>query len=158
MSEQSTASDFGSGNSDHDPMEAASEAAGKLRHQVGETVSSVVHDRKERAAKSVQRTADTARDAARQIQDDTPWMAGLIDGAANALNDLSHSIRQGDFRTLLDRAERFGREQPLLFAGAAFAAGMLLVRATRASLSSSKNSAAGTSAGAPASTETCSER
>lgn len=160
MSEQSTASDFQSGNGDgrDDPMDAASEAAAKLRDQVGETVSSVVRDQKERAAEGVQRTADTAHDAARRMQDDSPWMAGVIDGAADALNGLSHSIRQSDFRALLDRAERFAREQPLLFVGAAFAAGMLLARATRASLRSPNNNTAGRSAGAPSSTETSGER
>jgi len=59
-------------------------------------------------------------------------MAGVVESAADVLNDFSETLRQSDFRSLYERVERFAGEQPVLFAAGAFAVGMVLARTTRA--------------------------
>ncbi|HET8997739.1 MAG TPA: hypothetical protein VFN42_13810, partial [Acetobacteraceae bacterium] len=56
------------------------------------------------------------------------------------LAQLSDALRTSDLRTLLSRAEALSRRQPMLVAGAAFAAGFAAMRATRVGLHAASGS------------------
>jgi len=133
-------SEYRPGNGNGRPMHASAdvvdtirERASHLRDQVSDTVSSVAEDQKNRAAEGVQSAAEATREAARRLEgSNQSWMAGIVESAADVLNDFSDTLRQSDFRSLYDRVDRFAREQPVLFAAGAFAFGMVLARTTRA--------------------------
>lgn len=136
MSDHNSTSEFRPGNGDgrREPLQSVSEAAANLRDQVTDAVSDIAREKKDGAAEGMHRAADATREAARKMEGDQAWMAGLVDRVAEALDDLSDSLRRSDFRSMLDRTEHFAREQPILFAGAAFGIGLLLARATRAGM------------------------
>ena len=135
MSDRDPVSEFQRGNGDgRGAAHTVSETAADLRDQLRDTVSDIAHEKKDSAAEGMHRAADATREAARRIEGDQAWMAGLVDRVADALDGLSDTLRRSDFRGMMDRTERFAREQPVLFAGAAFAIGLLLARATRAGM------------------------
>jgi hypothetical protein len=121
--------DRGNGSGQHDPMQAASSAAG----QASEAVQGQIDEAKRRAADGARQAADAAREAARNLRGgDQAWMAGLVERGADGLTDLAETLRSNDLSGLLRRAEEFARTQPVLFAGAALALGFALTRAARA--------------------------
>ncbi|HET7879833.1 MAG TPA: hypothetical protein VFL55_03035 [Acetobacteraceae bacterium] len=82
-----------------------------------------------RVADRAEHAADAARRAARAMGGDEAWMAGLVEQGADRLSDFAQTLRSNDLNTLLARAEDFARRQPVLFTGAAMAAGFMLSRA-----------------------------
>lgn len=110
----------------------------------GERVMGQAQDRaesgKNRAADGMDHATDAVRSAAEQLQDQEPWMADLLSRGADELAQLSDALRTNDMRTLLSRAESLSRQQPMLVAGAAFAAGFAAMRATRAGMNSASHS------------------
>lgn len=95
---------------------------------------------KNRAADGMDHATEAVRSAAEHLQDQEPWMADLLSRGADELAQLSDALRTNDLRTLLSRAETLSRQQPMLVAGAAFAAGFAAMRATRAGMNSASRS------------------
>jgi hypothetical protein len=136
---KTTGSEDRSANGDGRPMHGGSDIAGAIREQasnlrerISDTVSSVAEEQKKRAAEGVHSAAEATHEAARRLQgSNQSWMAGIVESAADVLNDFSETLRQSEFRSLYERLERFAREQPVVFAVGTFAAGMVLARTTR---------------------------
>jgi len=67
-------------------------------------------------------------------------MADLLSRGADELAQVADALRTNDLRTLLNRAETLSRRQPMLVAGAAFAAGFAAMRVTRVGMNSASGS------------------
>jgi len=105
-------------------------SAGEIRDNVVEQAEA----QKDSTAHRVDRAADTVRDAAHSMRDQEPWLSDLVERGANELSRLADALRTTDFRTLLTQAQDFGRRQPVLMAGAGFALGFAMTRATMAGM------------------------
>jgi len=110
------------------------EVAGQARDAGNEALSQA-QDRaesgKNRAAEGVDHAADAVRGAAERLKQQEPWLADLVSRGAEELAQLSDALRTNDLRSMLGRAEDLSRRQPMLVAGAAFAAGFAAMRAVR---------------------------
>jgi membrane-bound ClpP family serine protease len=84
------------------------------------------------AAESMQHAADAVHQTASNLQGNEAWLAHLAEQGANKLAELAQTLRTSDLQTLLGKTERFARQQPVLFAGAAMAIGFGLTRAATA--------------------------
>lgn len=62
------------------------------------------------------------------------WLAGLVERGAEELGGLASTVRSNDLRGLLGRLEDMARRQPVLFVGAAMAAGFASARLGKAAL------------------------
>jgi hypothetical protein len=78
--------------------------------------------------------AGALRKAAREMDDGgSPQVSRIAQTAADGLERLSRSLREQDFDGLVREAESFARRQPVVFFGAAVAAGFLAMRFLKAS-------------------------
>jgi hypothetical protein len=79
--------------------------------------------------------AGALRKAAREMDDGggSGQVSRMAQGAADGLERLSRSLREQDFDGLVREAESFARRQPVVFFGAAVAAGFLAMRFLKAS-------------------------
>lgn len=83
--------------------------------------------RKGDAARSVADIARSLRDSGHAF-DDRPHIRDFVDAAALGLENLADDIRTRSFRDMVDDAEDFARQRPLLVAAAAGLAGFALAR------------------------------
>jgi hypothetical protein len=66
------------------------------------------------------------------------WLAGLVERGAEELGGLASTVRSNDLRGLLGKLEGMARRQPVLFAGAAMAAGFASARLGKAALTADR--------------------
>ena len=101
----------------------------------GENTLSQAQDRaesgKNRAAEGVDHATDAVRGAAERLKQQEPWLADMVSRGADELAQLADTLRTNDLRSMLSRTEELSRRQPMLVAGAAFAAGFAAMRAAR---------------------------
>ena len=120
------------GDAAHQAADTASDTAAGLRNEAREALEKGAETTRDRLADGIDHAAEAARNAARHLEHDETWAAGLIGQAADGLADFADTLRRNDLRTLLDRAENIARQQPVLFTGASMVLGFALVRAARA--------------------------
>lgn len=114
---------------------------GDAMDDAGDAVRQRAESGKDRAAERLESASGALHDAAEQMQRREPWLAGLIERGAEEMGRLVEALRTNDLRQLLHGVEDVARRQPLLTAGAGFAAGFAAVRAARIGLA--QGSAAG---------------
>ena len=114
--------------------DAASQAAEKLKQ--------TVDGQKNAGAEYVGSLADTMRRAAREFDSDLPIAAVYIRKAASQVEDVSDSIRTGNFQDLVSGAQSFARRQPTAFLGMAVLAGFGVVRFLKTSANDSETAIA----------------
>lgn len=119
------------------PTNTASDAAAGLRADAREALKEGEAATRDRVADGLGHAAEAARSAARHLEHDETWAAGLIGRAADGLADVADTLRRNDLRTLLDRAENVARQQPVLFTGASMVLGFALIRAARSATAAS---------------------
>lgn len=107
----------------------AKEQGGHLLEQAKEQLRGKVTDGKEQAAGSLESVAVALRETGDSLrsQDQSPF-AGLLDTAAGAVENVSNYLRDHEVEDLVREVEEFGRRQPALFLGAAFALGFMAAR------------------------------
>lgn len=105
--------------------DAASQAADRLKETVGEQRGA--------GAEYVGNLAETIRRAAREFDNDLPIAGKYIRKAADQVENVSDSIRTGDFNQLIGSAQSFARRQPTAFLGLAMLAGFAAVRFIKSS-------------------------
>lgn len=103
----------------------ASQATGKLKEAMSE--------QKGAGAEYVGNLAEAMRRAAREFDNDLPIAGKYIRRAASQVENVSDSIRTGDFKDLIDTAQTFARRQPTAFLGLAALAGFMAVRFLKSS-------------------------
>ena len=110
---------------------SASDAAAGLKDEARDALQRGEEATRGRVAEGLDHAAEAARSAARHLEHDETWAAGLISHAADGLADVAETLRRNDLRSLLDRAADVARQQPALFTGASMVLGFALLRAAK---------------------------
>jgi len=113
--------------------DAGRESSGIL-HQVRQKAASQLNDQKARATDSLGSVADAVRQSTRQLRDQQfDTVAQVVERAADQIERLSNHLRERDLNELVAEAQQFARQQPAMFIGSSFAAGLLAARFIKAS-------------------------
>jgi hypothetical protein len=115
---------------------SAAESAPTMASQVQEVLDLQVA----KGARIVSNVAHSARRAAKDLEADTPQIAGLVRGVAERLEDYSRNLEHQSVTDIYEAASDFTRRQPALVFGVAALAGFFTLRTLR---SSQTGSAAG---------------
>jgi len=85
--------------------------------------------------------ANSVRRAAEELDSDAPQIAGLVRGAADRLEEYSHTLEDQSVSDIYQAASEFTRRQPVVVFGVAALAGFFALRtlksSSRASMSQS---------------------
>jgi len=115
--------------------QAVKEQTGALWNDAKQMARGKFSEQQQTAASSLGSFADALRKSAQQMQGDAQQagVARFAQSAADGLEKLSGSLRSKDLDSMVRDAERLARRQPVLFFGAAIAAGFLAVRFLKSS-------------------------
>jgi hypothetical protein len=110
-----------------------SESSPPLMDQATEQVSSRLDMGKAYVAETVTGVAQALRQTGQHLREEgaQPVLAQYADRGAEQIERFGGYLRRNDTSQLIDDVERFARRQPMVFAGSAFALGMLAVRFLR---------------------------
>jgi ElaB/YqjD/DUF883 family membrane-anchored ribosome-binding protein len=112
------------------------EEATKLRGQATDRARSAAEQGKTRATETIDGFARAVHDAAGNLEQQvSPQVAQYAHRAADALDNLSDSLRNKSVDELLDDARSFARRNPAVALGAAVAVGFALARFLKATSS-----------------------
>ncbi len=111
----------------------ATEAAQNIASEAGERLQDEAESRKSQAADYASRVADAMRRAAREFETDLPIAASCMRSAAAQVESASTSMRNGDFKDLVEGAQSFARSRPTAFLALTALAGFGLVRFLKSS-------------------------
>jgi ElaB/YqjD/DUF883 family membrane-anchored ribosome-binding protein len=136
MSEQSR-----SGSTTRQAKQTTQQAADKAQDMAAPYVDKAEHVAMDRAQQGKNQAASTMSGVAsafRQVADqmrnqNQSSYAGYADQAAEQIDSLASYLQSQNVNDMIDRVERFGREQPMLFVGGAFAFGLVAARFLKAS-------------------------
>ena len=109
------------------------DAAKDVASQAADKLKDAVADKKDAGAEYVGNIADTLRRAAREFDADLPIAGTYIRKAAAQVENVSDSIRAGDFNDVVRNAQAFARRQPTAFLGLAALTGFAVVRFLKSS-------------------------
>ncbi len=105
-----------------------------ILNQVRDKATSQLNEQKTRATDSLGSVAQAVRQSThhlREQQYDT--VAQFVERAADQIERFSNHLRERDLNDLVQEAQRFARQQPAVFIGSSFAAGILAARFIKAS-------------------------
>jgi ElaB/YqjD/DUF883 family membrane-anchored ribosome-binding protein len=115
---------------------AASEQAANVAEQVREKAETQLNSQKERATASLGNMASAVRQTSQKLREEHfDGVAQYVERAADQLERFSNHLRERDLTQLADEARQFARQQPALFIGTTFAAGLVAARFIKASSS-----------------------
>jgi gas vesicle protein len=117
------------------------DAAKNVASQATDRLKEKVAEQRGAGAEYVGNLADTIRRAAREFDKDLPIAGKYIRKAAVQVENVSDSIRTGDFNDLVRNAQSFARRQPTAFLGMAVLAGFAAVRFLKSSSDAPASSA-----------------
>jgi hypothetical protein len=106
-------------------------AASDLGAHVKESALSAAEQGKEGIASELDDVADAVHRSGEQLEGHQDWLATLVERGADELGELADTVRSNDLRGLMAKLEDLARSQPVLFFGAAMAAGFASARLGR---------------------------
>jgi hypothetical protein len=109
--------------------DAAKDVAAQATDRLKDTIS----EQKGAGADYIGKLAATIRRAASEFDDDLPVAGKYIRTAAAQVENVSESLRTGEFKDLISNAQSFARRQPTAFLGLAALAGFVAVRFLKSS-------------------------
>jgi len=109
------------------------DAAKNVASQATEKLKETVSEQKGAGAEYIGTLAETMRRAAREFDNDLPIAGKYMRKAATQVENVSDSIKTGDFNDLIENAQTFARRQPTAFLGLAALAGFMAVRFLKSS-------------------------
>jgi hypothetical protein len=109
------------------------DAAKGMASQAADRLKQTASEKKGAGAEYVGSLAETMRRAAREFDNDLPIAGKYIRKAASQVENVSDSLRTGDFNDLIESAQSFARRQPTAFLGCAALAGFVAVRFLKSS-------------------------
>lgn len=110
-----------------------SQSSGIL-NQVREKAASQLNEQKARATDSLGNVAQAVRQSTQQLREQQyDTVAQFVERAADQIERFSNHLREHDLNELVSEAQRLARQQPAVFIGSSFAAGMLAARFIKAS-------------------------
>ena len=108
--------------------------ASRLIDQVKDKATSQMNAQKERATAGLGSVADAVRQTGRQLRDQQhDGVAQVVESAAAQLERFSNHLRNRSLDELVSDAQRLARQQPAIFVGTSFAAGLVAARFIKAS-------------------------
>ena len=75
-----------------------------------------------------------------QLEGQQDWLAQLVERGADELGNLASTVRSNDLRGLIGKLEDMARRQPVLFVGAAMAAGFASARLGKVAIAGASRS------------------
>jgi hypothetical protein len=102
----------------------AGDVAGNVRNRV----LSAAQETKDGVAERLTAAADAVHRSGEQLEGQQDWLAQLVESGADELGNLASAVRANDLRGLIGKLEAIARKQPVLFVGAAMAAGFASAR------------------------------
>lgn len=126
---------YRSGDSDTAGMtDTARAQAGAIWNDAKDKARSTVEQQQRTAAAGIGDVADALKSAAHELEGkDSPAAAQVTQRAAEGLERVANALRSRDVTSMMHDVERFARQQPAVFLGAAVAAGFLAMRFLKAS-------------------------
>ena len=89
---------------------------------------------REQIAEKLDDLAGAVQRSGEVLEHDQEWLAGFVERGAGELGSLAATVRSNDLRGLLGKLQSLARNQPVLFAGAAMAAGFASARLGKAAM------------------------
>jgi ElaB/YqjD/DUF883 family membrane-anchored ribosome-binding protein len=106
----------------------------QVKDQVKDRAASQLKQQKDRVTAGLGNVADVVRQTGQQLRDEhQDAVAQIVERAADQLERFSNHLRERDIGELVGDAERLARQQPAIFIGSSFAAGLLAARFIKAS-------------------------
>jgi hypothetical protein len=122
--------------------------AGRLIDQVKDKATSQLNSQKQRATAGLGSVADAVRQTGRQLRDQRhDAVAEMVENAASQIERFTNHLKDRNLDELVDDAQRLARQQPALFIGGSFAAGLLAARFIKASSPGRQGNLRGTESG-----------
>jgi len=117
------------------PADIARQAVNEVGRAVSETACAIVSSTKDSLSREVGRSADlvghiahSVRQAAEDLDDKVPQVAGMVRGAADRIDAYSRDLRGVSIDRLASAIGNFARRQPVLALGAAALVGFFAYR------------------------------
>jgi len=105
-----------------------------ILNQVRDKAASQLNQQKARATDSLGNVAQAVRQSTQHLREQQyDTVAQFVERAADQIERFSNHLRERDLNDLVSEAQRFARQQPAVFIGSSFAAGMLAARFIKAS-------------------------
>jgi hypothetical protein len=114
--------------------------AGEVAGNVKEEVFSAAEEGKDRAAERLADAAGAVHRSGEQLEGQQDWLAQLVERGADELGNLASTVRSNDLRGLVGKLEDMARKQPVLFVGAALAAGFASARLGKVAIAGASRS------------------
>jgi hypothetical protein len=113
---------------------AGDQPSSGILNQVREKATSQLNEQKVRATDSLGNVAQAVRQSTQHLREQQyDTVAQFVERAADQIERFSNHLRERDLNQLVAEAQRFARQQPTVFIGSSFAAGMLAARFIKAS-------------------------
>ena len=97
--------------------------AGEVAGAVKDRVLSAAEESKGGMGERLADAAGAVHRSGEQLEGQQDWLAKLVERGADELGNLASTVRSNDLRGLVGKLENMARKQPVLFVGAAMAAG-----------------------------------
>jgi hypothetical protein len=116
--------------------------AGEVAGTVKEQVLSAAEEGKEGIAERLGDLAGAVHRSGEQLEGEgqQDWLAQLVERGADELGNLASTVRSNDLRGLIGKLEGMARRQPVLFVGAAMAAGFAGARLGKVAIAGASRS------------------
>jgi hypothetical protein len=114
-------------------VEATKEKGRQLAGEAKQEASKIAEQQQQNVAHHMESIADALNKTATNLDEDQVWVASGARQTAQALDNMSKSLRENDFNTIVRDIERYTREQPTLVLGGAAIAGFFLSRFLKSS-------------------------
>jgi hypothetical protein len=127
-------------------QEAAKDVASRGARLAGEAKDKAwdaAEGGREQIAEKLDDLAGAVHRSGEALEHDQEWLAGFVERGADELGSLAATVRSNDLRGLLGKLQSLARNQPVLFAGAAMAAGFASARLGKAAMAAGEESGDG---------------
>jgi hypothetical protein len=129
-----TRDDAQSGSVVDQTRDRAHELADKAQNKPTQKLGAGMSKGRNRAADTLGAVAQSLLYSSQQLRDqDRSTVGGIVEKAANRVEDWADYVQQTDARQMADRVENFARREPAIFLGGAFALGLLGARFLKSS-------------------------
>lgn len=111
-------------------VDRASEVAGNVMDQATEQAASRLDMGKDYAVEALTGVAQALRQTSQHLREEgaQPMLAQYVESGADQLESFNGYLRRNDVNTLVTEVESYARRSPTVFAGGAFALGLLAAR------------------------------
>jgi len=152
LADQASSSAGSAANAMRGQAESVVDSAKGMASQAADKLKETVDGQKTAGAEYVHGIADAMRRAAREFDSEVPIVGSYMRRAADQVENVSQSIKNGDIEDLVQTAQSFARRQPTAFFGIAALAGFGVIRFLKSSAEGharSSGAGAGRQAGGP---------